>query len=316
MNIKDKYPFRFYNHSDHMAEKTERDIVRIGLTLPVKLLQKTKYLHLVSSMILFPYEISFSDFINLVLKASTYGVFPVRYGTTSETPVEDDGDTVFYPIRIPSELKDETIESLKVGESKIWKEIPPIDYNRYVKNQLLKVNTSEGTYTMLFYVWYLKVIFELLKKSGIDSETVLKRGYLPDIPQLYGPLNEVLEEYIKNEIDALTNKPFLFGKKNKSDLRESLLLKLKDVIEKLREDSKVDYDIEEIAKIVVDSVDVLSTFSIWIDFSDKLDLVSHAIIHPKKEIREHWIKLQILIYKLVLETLKLLSLTLSLRKVQ
>ena len=124
------------------------DVTRIGLTLSIKLLQNVKHLYLSSCELLFPYEISFSDFVNLVLKASTYRIFP-------PLPYEEDEETIFYSLRIPSDLRNETIESLRETGQGTWKEVPPIDYNQFVKNQFLRCTTEEGQYSTLDFIKYI-----------------------------------------------------------------------------------------------------------------------------------------------------------------
>ena len=252
--------------------------MRIGLTLSVKLLQKVKRLYLAASEVLFPYEISFTDFTNLVLKATTYGIF-------REVPKETEEETTFYSLRISSQLKDETLESLKDDTDKIWKEMPPIDYNQFVKNQFLSITTLEGSYSMLAYVWYLKLILDLLEKLGIDQGTVLKKGSLPDIPQLYGPLNNVLGEYLTAEITALRGREL---SKGKLDLRERVLRELTETINKLRENSKAAYDLSDVIEVIKKDIKLVGIFPALLGTPDTLGEMNMAIIFPEKKFKKQW----------------------------
>ena len=253
-------------------------VVRIGLTLSVKLLQKIKRLYLAASEVLFPYEISFTDFTNLVLKATTYGIF-------REVPKETEEETTFYSLRISSQLKDETLESLKDDTDKIWKEMPPIDYNQFVKNQFLSITTLEGSYSMLAYVWYLKLILDLLEKLGIDQGTVLKKGSLPDIPQLYGPLNNVLGEYLTAEITTLRGREL---SKGKLDLRERVLRELTETINKLRENSKAAYDLSDVIEVIKKDIKLVGIFPALLGTPDTLGEMNMAIIFPEKKFKKQW----------------------------
>ncbi len=187
------------------ADKKSKEI-RVGLTLSVKLLQNVKSLYYASSRLLFPYEISFSDFVNLILKASTYGIYP-------PAPQEENDETTFYSLRIPPDLKDIIVEPFTSNNQgtnqETWKELPPIDFNKFVKNQFLRSTTEEGKYLTLGYIWYLELILELLKKENVNEEPILRKGILPDAPNLYADLYSVLAQYISAYETLLNNKDYI-----------------------------------------------------------------------------------------------------------
>lgn len=95
-----------------------------------------KSLYLASSQILFPYEVSFSNFLNIILDASLKGSFrdmPV-------IPFEESGRTIFYPLRISSSIVEE-----------VRKRAPqmPVDFNTWIRRELRRCTREEGVSEVL-----------------------------------------------------------------------------------------------------------------------------------------------------------------------
>ncbi len=66
--------------------------------------------------------------------------------------------------------------------------------------------TDEGKYLTLGYIWYLKLILELLKKENVNEEPILRKGILPDIPNLYVDLYLIIAQYISAYATLINNK--------------------------------------------------------------------------------------------------------------
>ena len=115
-----------------------------GITVPTTLYLKTRSLRLSSLEVLFPYELTFSDFVNIVLKIAADGLFSMP---SVGSPIGTVKTAVFYHQRVPVEIFE-----------KVSKRIPgvPIDFNLWVKMQMQNCVTEEGAVTTLSYLWKLR----------------------------------------------------------------------------------------------------------------------------------------------------------------
>lgn len=282
------------------TEERNTQVMRIGLTISVKILRKIKRLYLASSDLLFPFEISFADFVNLMLKSSTYGIFP-------EVPKEIEDETTFYSLRIPSDLREETLEPLNGGKKEIWKDHLPIDYNQFVKNQFLRCTTDEGALAMLVYIWYLKLILKLLEKKDIDQEAVLKKGSLPEIPELYAQLNNVLRMYLMSRSGAIENQ---FKRETEQSVTKHLgssVEKLTDAIAKVNEEGNEEYVASDIGNIISSHTALVSVFTVLLGIPDSIIEMNGEIITPDEDRRRRWLKTLTNVYLYTIDTVSKIS---------
>ncbi|MCL6002553.1 MAG: hypothetical protein M0Z77_04190 [Thermoplasmatales archaeon] len=205
-------------------EETEKaeDYTRVGLTLPISLMRNLKSLYLSTSLILHPDEINFSDFVNTVSHFASFG-------SLEESSVEQKEETTFYNLRVPTNLKHETIDALAPGGD-IWKKRIPIDFNQYIKNQLFNlVSTWGNSIQFLGFTWYVKIVVDLLD-GLINSEAreyAIRRGLLPrnaELKEFYRLLNNLLLDSIEecNKPLKATFRLNVVNKENLDKFKESI----------------------------------------------------------------------------------------------
>ena len=188
------------NDSGKMDAKSigKKETVNVGLTLPTSALEQLKVLHLATSILVNDaydvilrqvFVLSFKDFLNAVLQSMRNNVLD----NVSLSPVNE---TRFYSLRISTEIKEKierTIEKKKFffGENKYP------DFNRVVRYKLLSCVSRIGAYRILSYVWFIKLIFNLLKEEYDSTlfEKMLLDGEIPVLPELYSACYDVMIHY-------------------------------------------------------------------------------------------------------------------------
>lgn len=251
------------------SERKSSVTMRVGLTLPTSVVHRFKRLYLASSQILFPYEISYTDFVNLLLRASSYEIFP-------DLPKDAGEETIFYPARFSSDLKDELLDSFKQSDRKTWKDPLPIDYNQFLKNQFLKCTTDGGAISMMSFIFYCKVVLDLLEKQGINDEGILSKGKFPEIPKFHELLSRLISAFVTPEATVVSLKKLKGRRLNQAlasainQLQIDLSTEMAKVLSKAREDSKITYTDKEVFEILSEDRKVIDSFPLLMDITNNV----------------------------------------------
>ncbi len=277
--------------------------MRVGLTLPASVVHRFKRLYLASSLILFPYEISYTDFVNLLLRASSYEIFP-------DLPKSVEEETVFYPARFSSDLKEEILGSFKQSGKGTWKEPLPIDYNQFLKNQFLKCTTEQGALSMMSFIFYCKLVLDLLKKQDINDEEVLSKGNLPRIPEFHDLLSKLTRAFVAPEVAVVSLKKLKGKRLNQAlaasinQLQNDLSKEMAKILGKAREDSKITYAEEEVSEILRQNRKVIDSFPILMDIAVKIHNIFVAFTDSDQKTLERWKEVTIYDRAGVVETIE------------
>lgn len=269
------------------TDRRDSVTMRVGLTLPVSVVHRFKRLYLASSQILFPYEISYTDFVNLLLRASSYGIFP-------DLPKRAEEETIFYPARFSSDLKEEMLGSFKQSGKGTWKEPPPIDYNQFLKNQFLKCTTEEGALSMMSFIFYCKLVLDLLKKQDINDEELLSKGNLPRIPGFHDLLSKLTGAFVIPEVTVVSLKKLKGKRLNQAlaasiiQLQNDLSKEMAKLLSKAREDSKIAYTEEEVSEILRENRRLIDSFPILMDIAVNVHHIFVAFSESNQKALEKW----------------------------
>ena len=187
------------NDSTKMEAKSigKKETVNVGLTLPASALEHLKMLHLATSILVNgvysdvepAFLLSFKDFFNIVLQSMRNNVLD----NVSLSPISE---MRFYSLRISKELK-EKIERTIEKKNFFFGEDKSPDFNRVVRYKLLSCVSNRGTYRILSYVWFIELIFGLLRDEYDSAffEKMLLGGEVPALPELYGACYDAMNYY-------------------------------------------------------------------------------------------------------------------------
>ena len=225
-------------------EVVQAKSINIGLTLPAKTLEHLKILHLSSSILISDilefssgsfYSLSFSNFIIAIIQSAKNNILDnVELTATDES--------VFYSIRIPKNIKDSIERVLKergffYGENKFP------GFNRIVRYKLMSCETRYGTFRFLFYLWFLKLVFDLVKDE-LENKTkaldkMLLDGEIPNFTDLYeGIYDYFLIRIMEREVFQENGSDKVSSSLSKEHFLKSVSRELNSIHEQFEEEKK------------------------------------------------------------------------------
>ena len=165
-----------------MTEDSGRsDSLMFGLTLPVSSMEGIRSCRMATSILLFPELVSFTDFYILALHAS-------KHFGNSYADYDHQQETIFYPMRIPSSLRDALISAcpkLK-GEA----------FSRFLRKRFAACADREEGYRILVYAWTVKLVSAIMASEMTPGERsrLLHEDAFPGPGEFYSDLRKLLAD--------------------------------------------------------------------------------------------------------------------------